>query len=832
MLKTSFLFFLLFFTNVLFAQTIITGKVTDELTNEPLPFVAVVFKGSQAGVNTDFNGAYSIKTNTPSDSLLFSIVGYKQVAMPVKKNQTQVINVLMKVNRVELLEVVVKAGENPADIMLKKIIERKDANNKRNLEYYQCEVYSKLEFDMTNIPDKVKNSRVVKPFSFIFEKMDSSESNEKPFLPFFITENLSDFYFKNSPKTTQEVIKASKVSGLENATVTQFLGDMYQNINVYNNFIYLFGKDFISPISGFGQAYYKYYLTDSASLDGRWCYKMKFKPRRKQELTFTGDFWVHDTTFAIKKMTMRIAEDANINFINDMAIVQEYTCLHDTLWMQSRDILVIDFATKEDGLGMIGRKTGSYKKYIVNQKIDDKIFTPAENIRVLEGSEKKGEVFWNDARHDSLNAREKQIYAMVDTIKSLPAFKTYVDLITLFVTGYKDFGALEFGPYFTFASFNTYEGFRLRLGGRTSNEISERLQLEGYVAYGFKDEDFKFGGGLRYIIDRKPRTTIGLNYRDDIRQLGQSDNAFQDDNILSSVFRRSPATKLTKIITQKIYLEREWFDGFSNRISFTKSELSPIAPLSYAYYPMSDTNAAPREFLNSSEVSFYTRFYYREKFVAGKVDRISIGSRWPIIQANYTVGLKGVLNSDFTYHKVSIRVTDDISFKPFGYTYMIAEAGKIFGTVPYPLLQVHQGNESYFYDYAAYNLMNFYEFVSDAYLSVIATHHFNGIFLDKFPLLRKLKWREVATARIVYGSLSEKNRLILKDPSAFSSLKSKPYFETGVGIENIFKIIRIDFLWRQTYINKEYIAKYKERFGTLSKAPAQFGIRGSLQLTF
>ncbi|MBL0052697.1 MAG: carboxypeptidase-like regulatory domain-containing protein [Bacteroidetes bacterium] len=833
MIKRFFVFaFSILLSQIVFAQsTIISGKVTDELTGEPMPFVAVVFKGSGVGVNTDFDGKYAIKTATPSDSILFNIVGYKRVAMRVKKGQTQVINVTMSVNKFELTEIVVNAGENPADAMMKKIIDHKDENNKRNLDSYQCEVYNKLEFDLTSISEKFKNSRVIKPFAFIFEKMDSSESNEKPFLPIFITENLSDYYFKNNPRKSQEIITASKISGVQNATVTQFLGDMYQNINVYNNFIDLFSKNFVSPVANISAVYYKYYLVDSAFIGNQWCYKMKFKPRRKQELTFVGDFWFHDTTYAVQKIQMRIADDANINFINDMAIVQEFNFVDNKYWMQSKDMLVIDFAAKQEGMGFIGRKTASYNKYKINSPIDEKIFTPAEEIRIKEGADEKDENFWNQARHDSLNAREKSIYALVDTIKAVPAFKTYVDLITLFVTGYKDFGKLEFGPYFTFASFNRTEGFRLRLGGRTSDEISTRLQLEGYVAYGFKDEDLKFGAGMRYIFKKDPRTLMGINYKDDISQLGQSDNAFQDDNILSSIFRRSPSNKLTKTIIKKVYFEREWFQGLANRITFTNQNLIPVPPLSYDYYPNGDNTQEPRQAINASEITLYTRFYYREKFVSGKVDRVSIGSIYPLVQANYTIGLKGVLNSDFTYHKANIKMSDQIFFKPFGYTYYIIEAGKVFGKLPYPLLQVHQGNESYFYDYAAFNLMNYYEFVSDAYASLSAVHHFNGFFLDRVPLLRKLKWRELASLRMVYGSLSAANRRLLVNPSAFSSLEKKPYMELGVGVENIFKILRVDFLWRQTYISKEYLAKYEQRF-PLSTKPAQFGIRASLQITF
>ncbi len=819
-------------TNYAVGQTTnITGKVTDELTNEPIPFATVILKNSTIGANTDINGSYQITTSTPSDSILCTMLGYKPVMLRVRNGQSQTINFVLKANKFELGEVVIKAGENPANIIFRNIIKHKNENDAAsNLEYYQYEDYNKLEFDMTNISEKMKNRKLLKPFAFIWDNIDSTtETNGKPFLPFFISETISKIYYRANPKTKKEIIEGSKVSGLENATVTQFLGDMYQRINIYDNFIDLFGKGFISPISDIGMLYYKYYLLDSATIDNQWCYKLKFKPRSIHELTFNGEFWVHDTTFAIKKINMRIAADANINWIEDMAIVQEYQRVEDKQWMLSKDMLVIDFAARQEGMGFIGRKTTSYKKFVLNESISDEIFKGTENIIVKDNAVNQTSEYWATQRHDSLNEREQKIYHLVDTIKTVPAFKTYIDLITLFFTGYRDIGLIELGPYYTFYSFNKIEGNRFRIGGKTSDDLSLRTTLDGYLAYGTKDETFKYGGGLKFMLNKKPRQFVGVGYKNDVQQLGQSDNAFQDDNILSSIFRRSPANKLTTVIQQKGWYEIEWIPGFSNRITFVHNEFTPLGTLNYSYYK-DDSHTIVKNTISTSEISLFTRFLYREKFVSGKKDRISIGSAYPTVQLIYTAGLKGVMNSDFTYHKGTIKIDDTFKLNPFGYTYYVLQAGRTWGIVPYPLLEVHPGNESYTYDYAAFNMMNYFEFVSDYYVSVYATHHFDGFFLNKIPLMRKLKWREIAQFKAVSGSLSKHNREILQNPNAFSSL-TKPYVEAGVGVENILKIIRVDFLWRLTYINSDYRLLYEQRFPE-STPPAEFGIRASFQFVF
>ncbi|MBK9636300.1 MAG: carboxypeptidase-like regulatory domain-containing protein [Bacteroidetes bacterium] len=807
----------LFFTRPSLAQqTKIRGKVTDQLTNEPIPFATIVFKGTTIGVNTDMDGKFFLSTETPGDSIMCTLIGYQPVKMRVKKGQDQVINMVMKASKMELQEVVIKAGENPANIIFREIIKHKFENDHTNLNSYQYEVYNKLEFDLTNISDKMKKNKLLKPFAFVWDNIDSTETNSKPFLPFFISETLSDIYYKSNPSSKQEIIKASKVSGLENASVTQFLGDMYQRVNVYDNFIELFGKGFISPASDLGLVYYRYYLLDSAFLENQWCYKMKFKPRRPQELTFSGEFWVHDTTFAIKKISMRIAHDANINWVEDMAIVQEYTRV-DSTWMLSRDMLVLDFAARQEGMSFIGRKSTTYRNIRINHNIPEEIFKGTEIIRLNEDALAKTADYWDQHRHDSLAEREQKIYHMVDTIKTLPAFKTYVELITLFFTGYKDIGLIELGPYYTVYSRNPIEGNRFRVGLRTSDDLSTKIQLEGYLAYGLKDERFKYMGSAKYKISDKPRQFTGVQYRFDVEQLGQSDNAFQDDNILSSLFRRNPATKLNTSRLQKVWYDIEWFPGLSNKVTLTHNAFHPLGDLDVSYFTNEDKNLVKNTF-QTTQVSLFMRFAYREKFVAGKVDRVSLGSEHPIIQINYTKGIKGFLEGDFDYQKLSIRVDDRLKLNPFGYTYWVLSAGKTWGKVPYPLLEIHPGNETYFYDYAAFNMMNFFEFVSDYYLSGFATHHFDGFFLDKIPLLRKLKWREVAQVKAVWGELQTSNLNLQANQSLFYSLNKKPYVEAGVGVENIFKILRVDFLWRMSYLENPDISK--------------FGIRGSFQLTF
>jgi len=815
--KIFFLVSLLIFNvGIIFSQTTkIRGKIIDASTNEPLPFVNISFKGTQIGTITDFNGDYFLETRTPSDSLIFSYLGFKPKTFGVQKMRYQELNVKMESDNINLGEVIVLPGENPAHILLDKIITNKEINDPDRLTSYQYEVYSKIEIDVNNLDEEYKNQRVFKNFQFIFDYVDTSAITGKSYLPVFISETLSDYYFNRNPRGEKEEIKASKISGLTNESVSQLTGNLYQNINIYNNYINIFEKGFISPVANFGKAYYKYYLVDSMYLDNQWCYQISFKPKRKQEPTFTGDFWVHDTTFAIKKVQVRIAKDANINLVNDLVASYEYERVNNLVWFMKKENIFVDFNLSDKQVGFFGKKTTSYKNIVIEPKLKDDIFKLSQNIILDDSIYHKSDEFWRVARHEEISKKEEAIYTMVDSIREVPVFKTFTDLIMMFYTGYKVFGNFEFGPYYTMYSFNDLEGNRFRLGGRTSNAFSTKIMFDGFLAYGTKDQKFKYGGGFVYLFSVLPKNGFGASYKYDVEQLGQSQNAFMEDNILSSVLRRNPNNKLSMVSQIDCHYEKEWFQGFSNKISFSHRTLTPTRFISFDKIVSNETVSI--ENLTTSELTLSTHFAYKEKILTGKFERTSLGTKYPVLNLHLTAGIKDFFGSDYHYEKINFNIRHWFNVNPFGYFKYLVDVGKIFGNIPYPLLQLHEGNETYAFDEYSFNMMNYYEFVSDQYISLDMEHHFEGFFLNHFPLLRKLKWREVVSTKILYGTLRDENRNILIFPEPLDGL-SKPYMEAGVGIENILKLIRIDALWRLSYLDNPDIPK--------------FGIRAGLQFTF
>jgi hypothetical protein len=789
--------------------TKVMGVIMDSQTHEPIPFANIIFAGTNIGAQSDFTGHYSIETKNPSDTLIVSVMGYEIAKEKIHRNVFQQVNFELKSKNIDLPEVVILAGENPAEVLLRQVIKNKEVNSGENLEAYQYEIYNKIEIDANNLSEKFQQRKILKPFNFIFDYMDTSAVNGKTYLPVFLTESLSDYYYRKSPKSEKEVIKAIQVSGVENESVMQMMGTMFEKYNFYDNYIELFQKNFVSPIADNGLAHYKYYLTDSAWCSDKWCFRIMFKPRRKQEFNFTGHFWVHDSTYAIKSFEMQIVDDANINYINDLVLSQEFDRVDGKQWMVVRDKGIGDFnvlKNSEKTLGFFARKTTTYKNFVFNELKDPKFYSMPTDVVVMDKAYNKEEDFWDENRHETLSKNEAMIYHMVDTLKNLPALKTWIDIAKTIVSGYYENGKFEWGPYASTISFNSVEGARFRIGGRTTQEFHKSIRLNGHIAYGSLDKQFKYGAGALFMLNNNPLRSFGVNYRFDIEQLGNSPNAFREDFFFAALFRRNPADKLSLTSEFKVHYEHEWFNGFSSKPNFMYKEIIPVGGAQIQLYDGQGEMYAEDKII-VSEIGLETRFAYNEKFIVGHFNRRSLGTKYPVVGFQYSYGVPDLFGGEYEYHKLRLGIKHWFNVANIGWSKYMVETGKIFGTLPFPLLTLHPGNETFIFDEYAFNLMNYFEFVSDEYISVYYTHHFDGFFLNHIPLLRKLKWREVGFFKGVVGTLSERNKSFNELPELTSTLE-KPYMEAGVGIENIFKIIRVDGIWRLSHLDNKNINKF------------------------
>ncbi len=782
------------------AQSItITGKVTDATTDEPIPFANVYFVGNTLGIATDFDGIYTIKIPKRVDTIKVSVLGYKPISKVIGTNSSQTINFQMERDAYNLEEIIIKPGENPAEAMLRKIIENKKFNDKDKLDRYAYEAYNKTEIDLYDIEDKFMDRKVMRPFLFVFDYLDST-SEEDPYLPAFLSESLSKIYFRNSPKQKREEIMASRISGIDNESLSQMMGSLYQDVDIYDNWVSLVSKEFASPIADNALNYYKYYLSDSGFINGFYCYKMNFIPRSKSHNTFLGDMWIADSSYAVMSISMQVADHVNINFIERSSVNQEFHEVEPGVWMITKDKIVIKFKVVDKAVGIIGRKTASFRDFVINDENIDTVFINRDDIVLAENVVVNDEKFWEQVRHEDLSKAEAGVYQMIDSLQDTKAFRTWIDIIDLVLNGYYQVKYVEFGPYSSIVSLNSIENFRFRMGFRTTSDLSKHFRVGAYGAYGIGDRLWKYGANAMVFIKKNPRVYVAGSYMFDYDLAATNDAQFGKDNILSGLYRRQNVPLKLNLMRQwSASIHKEWKFGLSHSLVFRHQQFQP----KFAYYYVANTgdenseDIVTTDFINT-EIDLSSRFAYREKYLSDDFDRISLGTKHPVFYFRYRAGIKGIMKSDFDYHRVDLILTDDYKIKPIGTLNMDITMGKVFGTLPTQLLEIFQGNETFFYNDYAFNLMNEYEFVSDMYITISLRHHFEGYFLNKIPGFRKLKWREVIGVKAAWGTLSDANKEANKFNTSITAFPI-PYMEASAGIENIFKLFRVDAVFRLTY---------------------------------
>lgn len=790
--------------------TKIRGTVLDLHTRETIPFVNILIKNTSQGTTTDQSGNFFLQTFSENDTLIISCLGYKTLETKINSHYFNELTISLEPNDYSLNEVVVLPGENPAWRIMRKVIDNKKNNNQEKLSGFSFESYNKIEIDISNISPEIKNEFIFKDFDFVFANVDTSAETGKTYLPIIIYESISNYKYQKFPKLEKEEIEAINVSGIENNSLKQYAGQMYIDINVYENFIEIFDRQFVSPFSDFWRLTYKYYLLDSMYIDGKHQYLISFRPQRKQEMTFHGDFWVHDTTFAITKLKIRISDDINLNLVNDFILQQEFQ-YNDSFWFLSKENVFIDFRILDKSFGVFGRKFSSRKEIEIEPEFEKGTFNillPEETTVSKDASEKDA-AFWNNSRHTELLESEKNIYIMVDSVQKTKQFEIGKKIAYTWMTGYFAHSWWEIGPFYTFYSQNSIEGHRIKFGGRTSNDFSKRLMFNASVAYGFFDKKIKYSLGSTFMVSKSPFRKLNIRYKSDYEQLGLSSYAFSEDNLVTTLFGRTSYNKILPVEEFKITYKHEWFEGFSNNLIFKHKTLFPTQVIEFK----NDNYKYSISEITTAEISFSIHFAYNEKFAMGEFERITFGSEYPILDLMVNQGFSDFLGSQYNFTQFIGSIDYHFDINPFGRFQIITQAGKMYGKVPFPLLKLHEGNETYIFDSFSFNMMNYYEFASDEFVSLYLEHHFNGFFLNKIPFVKKLKFREIIYAKGLIGRISNENYInpIIDFPENLTDVK-KPYIEAGIGLENVLKIIRIDAIWRLSYLEKNNISKFGIRF--------------------
>lgn len=811
-------------------NTIIKGVVTDSITGERLPYVSLIFKGTTIGTATDGDGNFSFSALTDVKNLEVSYLGYDTKEVKVIPGKTNNLKIKLAPNGITLNEVVVKPKkekyskkENPAVKFVKQVIASRESNDPRNHDYFQYDQYEKMVFAMNDYHPKPKKNGKLGKFDFLIDFVDTLDVGTT-ILPVSEKEKVESVYYRKEPKSEKRIVKGNKSSGVDEIFsrdgIQQFLNEVFREVDIFKNDIPLFLQRFVSPLSTIGPNYYKYYLLDTLNVNGQKCVDLGFVPFNSETFGFTGHLFVTlDSTFFVQKAILNVPKDINLNFVSGMTIEQTFERTPDSTRIITKDDINVNFKLSEKSKGMYARRLNIYSNHSFDEPDAERalVFKESAPVITLKDAYQQSEDFWTSNRpEEAIKKNPNSVEKLMAKFRSVPIFYITEKVVSVLVSGYiptnKDplKSKFEFGPMNTAISGNAIEGARFRVGGTTTTAFSRNLFFDGYMAYGTKDEKLKYDALVEYSFnDRKeyrkefPLNSIRLEYMYDINQLGQQYMYASKDNMFLA-WKRQKDTRATYLRQAELTYYHEHYNGLAyGAVIRNRREYAT----EYAVFDRIGPDGAisPVKSYDMTELELKFRYAKDEKFYQTRNLRYPITFDALIFNFSHVMAKKDLLGSSYDYHRTDIGIQKRFWFSAFGYVDLITKAGKVWNKVPYPLLILPNANLSYTIQPESYTNMNAMEFISDEYASWDLTYYMNGNLLNRLPLVKKLKWREVFCFRGLWGHLTDKNNPmnggegLYLFPNGSYTLGKAPYMEASIGIENIFKFLRLDYVWRLNY---------------------------------
>ncbi len=803
----AFIFLLVLNAFPAFSQKkMLTGTVTDMQTGDPIPFVNISIKHTISGTTTDTLGHFTMPFPKLSDTLSFTAIGYHSVTKLLPREDMSMLSVVMLPEVFDIDEVEVAPDEGPMRELFDHVMDRKQANNPDQYNKFSYKKYTQWQYQINNITDKLLDSKVLRENSALIKKADDGTR----FLPLYFSEQLVFNEVQLDPAKAKSTVLADRTSGvgiLDELEISGYTSGLDMEVNFYDNHILLFTQNFISPLSNSGWYYYKYFLADSSLVDGVMHYRVHFQPRRNGENTFKGYFITENKYYSIVEIDGDLSSTSSLNFLKKLHLRSHYYFVNDSTPFYKRNQMdalfdYIPFETRNKNasrLSLFYTQASSIDEVTIDPEGEIQLMTPRAKYETIKlpGSYNRDSAYWSLNRMEQLTQKQLALEHTIDSISSIRQINLLNNLARMMMTSYFDFGKFEVGPYTSFYNTNEVEGHRFFFGARTSTEISQNWMLWGGFGYSTRVQKFSGMGGLGYKFQTVQRRVISMSFDDKMIRTGENEkilnlyeNAFSptENNLISEIFKRNPLDEMFRETKISARYEHEWYPGLSNKL--TVNYFKHYSP---EFYPFMRNGEAVNS-VSATEISLDTRFSREEKVIDDGFLRLYMGTDYPIL--HFTVGAGQVFteNSTSYYGKVAATVKDNVYLGMTRFDYAL-EIGAWIGKLPYTMLDIPRGNETfglYSYDF---NLMNYLEYVHDKYFHAYLEYHLNGFVFRRVPALRKANLREVFSAKVLVGSISHKNEEILSFPATVSDMQ-KPYIELGAGVENILSIARIEAIWR------------------------------------
>ncbi|MCD7710001.1 MAG: DUF5686 and carboxypeptidase regulatory-like domain-containing protein [Porphyromonadaceae bacterium] len=827
--------------------TTITGIVTDSITEEPLSSISVFLKGTTIAVMTDSNGRYTIRTSrTDVTEVGFTSLGYREKTIPVKMGGIRVVNASLCPSDFILQEIDVRPKKerysrknNPAVDFVRNLISRRDEHNPENHDYYSYDQYDKMTIALNDFSEEKKEKKIFSKFQFLFDFVDTSEITGKPILTVSIREKISKCYYRKNPESHRQKVNGIYHEGIDEIFskegIAAFYNEIFKEIDIFQNNISIMLTRFVSPLSTIGPAFYKYYLGDTVIVDGEKCLKLLFVPFNAESAGFVGNMYVTlDSTYFVKNLSMAVPKNINLNYVEDLIINQEFTRTSDGTRIKTKDDMVVEFQIMPGTPKLYTRRLAMYRGHSFDPFVDKEtleLFNQEDRVVVDDMAEVMPASFWDDNRQVELKTQESLVGQLLEKLRSIPVYYWLEKIIKILITGYietgheKDMSKFDIGPMNTTLSYNSFEGLRMRVGGFTTANLNKHWFWKGYVAFGTRDHRVKYSSRVEYSFPEKDYSpaeykvhSLALTHTYDVNQLGQQYEYTNKDNIFLSLKRKSDI-RTTYLQNTELSYQREHDFGLSYG-----ANLRYKIEESTKYVTFTENSGIDHKYYHWAEAEVHIRYAPHEKFYQSKGMRYPINRDAPILMLSHTFSPKNFLGSKFMINRTDITFAKDVWFSAFGHIESAFQVSHVWNQAPYTMLIIPNANLSYTIQEGSYSLLSPMEFVFDSYASWDVSYYANGLIFNRIPYLKVLRLREVFTFKGFFGNLSDKNNpyKTTLNPHlwSFSNKEGEyiadgnnktlrlPYMEIAAGLDNVFKILQIEYVHRLTYRDHQNVSKH------------------------
>lgn len=833
-MKKILILFLLVLSQVAGAQTI-TGVVVEEATGDTIPFPSVQYKKERIATSGNAYGHFSVKRFN-GEKLTFSAVGYQELTILIGPNTPSEMRITLKTDTKQLKGVTVKSKRskysrknNPAVELMKRVIAAKKRTDLANHDYYQFNKYQKITLAINDIkPSELENEKL-KNKKWLLNQIETCPYNNKLILPLSVDETVTRNLYRKNPKTEKSIIMGQNSSGVNDLIETgdilnNVLKDVFTDVDLYDDQIRLLQYPFTSPIGKDAIAFYRYYIVDTVYVDRDKCFHLQFLPNNQQDFGFRGELWIlADSTLHVKRCNLMLPKKSDVNFVDNLQIIQEYTRLPEGEWTLTTDDMFVEMSIAKFLSKAIVIRTTRMSDYAFDE-LPDKLFKGKTKVLHEANARMRDETFWDKYRSVELTKSESSMDAFINNLSQQKAFKYIIFGVKAFIENFVETGSqnhpskVDIGPINTLISSNFIDGVRTRISAQTTANLNPHWFLSGYYARGWDSRKDYYKGELTYSFNKKeylprefPKRTLTFTSTYDV--CSPSDKFMHTDK--DNVFTALKWTKVDKMMfynRQQLSFEREEEWGFRTTISLKTEENEACGNLLFKPLSMvgnEDAMNGPGKF-RTTEARIEFRYAPGETFINTKQRRLPVNLDAPVFTLSHTTGIKGVLGGDYNYNFTEASIYKRLWLNSWGKIDILAKGGIQWNKVPYPLLIMPAANLSYIVNDETFNLINNMEFLNDRYASLDVSWDLNGKLFNRIPLLKKLKWREWLGIKCLWGTLTDKNNptlaanagdhTLMEFPEGSYIMDSKhPYIELIAGIHNIFKIIHIQYVHRLNY---------------------------------